>query len=305
MSTTNSRIGGKSFNIGISSSKLIVSKAIPKIAVSGLVTFFSVQGNLPSPNASLNNLNLRENDILKVGVGTQMEEVKILNVDAANSRIRVLRNQNNLSDAGPGVAHTITTTIEEDPRKFKIDVGFNTDFNNKVDFEYYFNPVESVGVGTTAGPGIGTTATILNPGGGPSQVFLPTRSIRLPNHRFKTGDQVTYHRNTGNALGIATNRARANLFNVADRLREDVPLFVARLSDDFIGLSTVKIGLGTAGDGIDPEDVFTGIGVTLKQQSLMYFTGIGTGKYHSLRRSYNETVKGSIEKNLVTVSARS
>ena len=37
----------------------------------------------------------------------------------------------------------------------------------------------------------------------------------------------------------------------------------------------------------------------------MYFTGIGTGEYHSLRRSYNETVKGSIEKNLVTVSAAS
>ena len=49
-----------------------------------------------------------------------------------------------------GVAHTIRTTIEEDPRKFKIDVGFNTDFNNQIDVEYYFNPVESVGVGTTA-----------------------------------------------------------------------------------------------------------------------------------------------------------
>ena len=27
------------------------------------------------------------------------------------------------------------------------------------DLEYYFNPVESVGVGTTAGPGIGTTVS--------------------------------------------------------------------------------------------------------------------------------------------------
>ena len=305
ISTTNSKLGGKSYTIGISSSKLVVSEAIPKISVSGLVTFFSVQGRLPSPNADINNLNLRENDILKVGIGTQMEEVKILNIDAANSRIRVLRNQNNLSDANSGVAHTIRTTIEEDPRKFKIDVGFNTTFNNEVDFEYYFNPVESVGVGTTAGPGIGTTASILNPGGGPSQVFLPSRSIRLPNHKFKTGDQVIYNRNTGNAIGIATNRARANLFDVADRLSENVPLFVARLNDDFIGLSTVRIGLGTAGGGIDPEDVFTGVGVTIKQQSLMYFTGIGTGKYHSLRRNFNETVKGSVEKNLITVSAAS
>ena len=95
------------------------------------------------------------------------------------------------------------------------------------------------------------------------------------------------------------------MFDVADRLSENIPLFVARLNDDFIGLSTVRIGLGTAGGGIDPEDVFTGVGVTIKQQSLMYFTGIGTGKYHSLRRNFNETVKGSIEKNLITVSAAS
>ena len=78
MSTTSSGIGGRTYVIGISSSKLIVSEGIGSVAVSGLVTFFSVQGKLPSPNASLNNLNLRENDILKVGIGTLQEEVKIL-----------------------------------------------------------------------------------------------------------------------------------------------------------------------------------------------------------------------------------
>ena len=56
-----------------------------------------------------------------------------------------------------------------------------------------------------------------------------------------------------------------------------MPLFVAKLSDDLIGLSTVRIGVGTTGGGIDPEDVFTGVGHTIKQQSLVYFTGIGTG----------------------------
>ena len=39
-----------------------------------------------------------------------------------------------------GLSHTIRTPIEEDPRTFKIDVGFTTEFDNKVDFEYYFNP---------------------------------------------------------------------------------------------------------------------------------------------------------------------
>ena len=43
------------------------------------------------------------------------------------------------------------------------------------------------------------------------------------------------------------------------------------LSDDFIGLSTVKIGVGTPGDGIDPEDIFVGIGVTIKQSKFNIF----------------------------------
>ena len=153
LTTTSSFIGGKTYNIGISSTKLIISQGIGSVAATGLVTFFNVQGKLPSPNANLNNLAIRENDILKVGIGTRQEEVKILNIDAASSRIRVLRNQNDL-DLGDGVVgaiHTATTVVEEDPRKFKIDVGFTTEFDNQIDLEYYFNPVESVGVGTTAG----------------------------------------------------------------------------------------------------------------------------------------------------------
>ena len=93
--------------------------------------------------------------------------------------LRVLRNQNDLDQTGDGIVgaiHTARTPIEEDPRKFKIDVGFNTDFDNKVDFEYYFNPIESVGLGTTVGPGIGTTVTFANPGGGINSLFIPSRS---------------------------------------------------------------------------------------------------------------------------------
>ncbi len=305
MSTTSSNLGGKTFNIGISSAQLVVSQGIGSVAATGLVTFFNVQGKLPSPNDNLNSLSLRENDVLKVGIGTRQEQVKILNVDAANSRIRVLRNQNSLEDGVVGATHTIRTPIEEDPRKFKIDVGFTTEFDNQVDTEYYFNPVESVGVGTTAGPGIGTTVTISNPGGGLSQIFIPSRSIRLPNHKFKTGDKVRYNRNTGDSIGISTNRANANLFGASANLPEGTDLFVAKLSDDLIGLSTVRIGLGTPGDGIDPEDIFVGAAATTKKQGLVYFIGIGTGTYHSLKVSYDKTVTGSIEKNKVTVSTAS
>ena len=125
MSTTSSDLGGKTYNIGISSAKLIVSEAIPAISATGIVTYINVQGTLRNPNDPLNNIALRENDILKVGIGTQQEEVKILNVDKASSRLRILRQYNNTV----GIAHTIKTVIEERPRKFTLNVGFDTAFN--------------------------------------------------------------------------------------------------------------------------------------------------------------------------------
>ena len=68
-----------------------------------------------------------------------------------------------------------------------------------------------MGVADTDGVGIGTTVSISNPGGGLSQIFIPARTIRLPNHKFNTGDKVTYQRNTGNSIAISTNRANADI----------------------------------------------------------------------------------------------
>ena len=104
---------------------------------------------------------------------------------------------------------------------------------------------------------------------------------------------------------MATNRANADLLVFLQILPEGVPLFVAKITDDLIGISTVRIGLGTPGDGVDPEDVFVGIGTTIRNQGLVYFTGIGTGVYHSLKLAYDGTVKGSLEKNKITVSTAS
>ena len=43
-------------------------------------------------------------------------------------------------------------------RQIKIDSGFKTDYQSKVNTQYYFNPEQAVGLGSTAGVGIGTTA---------------------------------------------------------------------------------------------------------------------------------------------------
>ena len=75
-------------------------------------------------------------------------------------------------------------------------------------------------------------------------------------------------------------------------------LFVAKLSDDFIGLSTVKVGLGTVG-------TFVGAAASTSHYGLLYFVGIGTGVYHSFKTVYSNVIKGTVEKNLVKVSTAS
>ena len=57
---------------------------------------------------------------------------------------------------------------------------------------FTFNPVNVVGLGTTAGVGIGTTITFVNPGVGATQKFIQTKALYIRNHNLRTGDQVTY-----------------------------------------------------------------------------------------------------------------
>ena len=79
-----------------------------------------------------------------------------------------------------------------------------------------------------------------------------------------------------------------------------VTLFVARKSVDFIGLSTVKVGVGSTGGfvGLDTNGNFLNIGTGF---DLVYFLNAGIGSNHSLRTRFPDVVKGELEKNLVTV----
>ena len=77
--TTSSSLLDTSIKVGVSTTKLSLSKAVDNIGATGIVTYFSVIGNL----------NIKENDIFKVG----NENVRVLNVDRV-SRLRVLRQEN-------------------------------------------------------------------------------------------------------------------------------------------------------------------------------------------------------------------
>ena len=86
-----------------------------------------------------------ENDTLIIG----SEKVKVLNIDPLNSRIRILRAFNDTV----GSTHTIGKYLYEIPRKLKKN-NDSKDYSYSPNKQIYFDPAESVGLGTTAGVGI-------------------------------------------------------------------------------------------------------------------------------------------------------
>jgi len=274
LNTTSSLIEG-SYQVGISTlNTLVLTTGVGTTGATGLVTYFSVRGNL-------NEENIRENDIFTIGT----EKIKILNIDSISSRIRVLRSTNNTT----GSAHTATELLYENPRKLTINTGFKAKYDYTINKQIYFNPAESVGLGTISGVGIGTTISFSNPGAGITQIFIPTKTIYIPKHKLETGDQLTYSPNGGSVLGVSTNGISTSV-----TLSNQSTLYVAKISDDLIGISTVKVGVGSTG-------TFVGITSTTNGLGTLYFTGIGSGTNHSFQTNYS-VISGQISRNIVTVS---
>jgi hypothetical protein len=266
-----------SFIAGVSSDKYSLSSAVGNATATGIVTYFSIGGNLSS---------IYENDIFELG----SEKVKVLNVEIDNSRVRVLRSVEGTVSA----AHTATSVLSEVPRRFSIQSSPELDIAFELNKELYFNPGEALGVGTIAGVGIGNTVFFSNPGAGITQKYVQTRNIYLPKHEFKTGDEVKYAANGGLSIQVATDPTGVTTF----RFGEDTPVFIAKISDDLIGIATVKVGLGSTG-------TFTGVANTTASTELLYFTGIGTGVQHSFTTVKTNVVTCEATRNVVTVSTAS
>jgi hypothetical protein len=271
--TTSSLLEG-SYKVGVTTNTIALTSGIGSTSISGIVTYFSVAGNLNYPN-------IRENDIL--GIGT--EQVKVLNIDIRSSRIRVLREINGTV----GSSHSITDVLYEIPRKLTINTGLTTQYDYKINREIYFHPIDSLGIGTVSGVGIGTTIVFSNPGVGITQIFVPTQSIYIPNHQLSTGDELIYSSNNGVPIGVSTNGISTSV-----SITDQSIVYVAKLTDDLIGISTFRVGLGT-------EGTFVGLTSETNTFGLLYFTDFGVGDHHSFKTTYN-TLVGNISRNTVTVS---
>ena len=285
ISTTSSKIEGF-YTVGVTSEKFAIvglgtiGVAVGDTSITGLVTFFNV-------SSSLLDSNIIPNDIL--GIGT--EQVKVLNVDKENSRFRVLREVNGTV----GSIHTIGSILSEVPRRFEINSGFKTKYAFQKNKEIYFEPQETVGLGTTA-VGIGSVLQFdsfgLNTVGlgttfGSSSLAVPIKSLYFKDHNLKTGDLLTYSPNGGQGIVYNDNGE----IGVAKTLTDGQQLFVAKISKDLIGIATQRVGLGSTGG-------FIGIGNTT---TTLFFTALGTGTNHSFATNY-DNITGNLAKRTVTVT---
>jgi len=263
-------------NIILNTNTLKLNAGVGSTGYTGIVTYFNVYGNL----------SIRENDVYQI----LDEEVKVLNVDKNNSRIKVLRNQNNTTSGFS--TFPVGIALTEKSRKFTIQAGIQTSYQYNLNRQYYFNPIESIGLGSTSGTGVGTTLVFSNPGAGLTQIFIPTKTIYIPGHQLTTNTELVYSSNGANPISVSTDGVSSFT------LKENSIVYVAKVSDDLIGISTVSIGLGTDGS-------FVGLGTINSSKSTLYFTSIGNGNNHSFRTNYTNNLLGSVYKNTVTVSTAS
>jgi len=276
LNTFASNLGGIHNNIGVKSETFILLTNIGTPAATGIVTYFNIVGRLTYDA-------IRENDILQI----DSEKVKVLNVDSQSSRIRVIREQGDTV----GSSHTASSIIYSNPRKFYFESKVSSDqLQYNLNNQFYFDPQESVGIGTSFGVGIGVTLVFSNPGSGITSFFIPTKSIYLPNHNLLTGDELIYSSNGGTPITVSTG---SSIFQLID----NQTVYASKINDNLIGISTYKVGLGSTGS-------FVGIDSSITTNTL-YFTNAGYGKIHSFTTKYSNVITGQVNKNLVTVSTAS
>jgi hypothetical protein len=114
--------------------------------------------------------------------------------------------------------------------------------------------------------------------------FVPPRSIYIPNHKYYTGQLLTYNVGLGGTGIIVANTGTGSTF----RINQNQTVYAVNLGNDYVGLST--LGFTTT----------TGIGTS--NNSLYFFsptTNIGLA--HSLTTQYSK-ITGTFENYSVTVS---
>ena len=206
------------------------------------------------------------------------ETVRVLN-NYGNGVIKVKRFGNT------GVAHTLSSEVNLIPDRIKIQAK-TPSFKSSRSKLVYFNANNAVGFGTTTNGAIEKTITI---GGVDNLVQIPTRAIYVPNHGFKTGEELSFTMNdspvTAADVLIVSNESDSVQFNLPENRATTATVYAINKGPNYIGLTTT-VGLTTFTDGL-------------------YFRSGGSDNAEYLLKNNPTQVIGDVDRLITTVSTSS
>jgi hypothetical protein len=175
-----------------------------------------------------------------IGIGT--ETLAVLNVYQDKNIFRVKR-----GDAG--IAHTFGTAVSFKSKTFTVNKKLDY-FDSKSNDRVYFNPRESVGVGTISGVGYSTSFTF---GQETITGSIPTRRISIENHPFETNQKLTFNSNGNGVISISTSPTGTPF-----DLPTAEPVYAVNKSPSTIGIKTTRTSeeVYFRGNGDDSDEYY-------------------------------------------------
>jgi len=208
-------------------------------------------------------------DIVSIGssIVIENETCSVLNIFNEQNVIRIDR-------GSVGTSHTSSTIVNVYSNYF--DINLSTDyFDSSLNDIVYFNPTISIGVGIDTGSSISREYYI---GDYKKDISIPTQSIYLPNHPFKTNQRVLFSGSSGGSSINVSNISGPSQFS----LGIGTHVYIINKSKDFIGIVT-QVGLTTQTNGL-------------------FFITSGNNKYDYSFSSVSNQILGSVKKIDATIT---
>ena len=175
--------------------------------------------------------NVSVGSTLFLGEGPGRELVSVLNIFPDQKAIRI--------DRPDGFAgeHEVGDKIQVVPNFFDVEQPTD-DFESEIDEVYYFNPKQTVGLGTPgdSGEDFETQFTVYTT---TKNISVPVGAIYAPNHSFKNNEPVLFGKFNDGIIASLQVDDGAGFNNILPQGQDPFTLvYVVPLSKDFVGLRT-------------------------------------------------------------------
>ena len=244
---------------------------VVNIKLKDILTSVSVSTITGSPSAGLTTeiflSRIPSNIIVGDSIGIGTETLKILNIYKDTNVLTVER----ASDTSFGTEHPKGSKINFISNQFTFEKSIPK-FESQVNKKIFFNPYQTVGVGTFDG----TEHTVTFDFAGKNVIRnIPIKQINLENHGLKTNEKLILTKPAGTNIAISTDNNPATTFNIPSIL------YAVNKGKDTIGIKT-------------------GLGANFNE---VYFTGYTNGDNDKfLFETDFDKVKCDVEKRTVVVS---